>query len=100
MAHYKKYTQLHDSSFRVTKIRQAEELQVMYQTEEKENQIALLNQQAKLEQANLKQATLVKNMTIAGTHQDLLCFPIRSPKELFKISRLRLRNYGEKKASV
>ena len=66
LIHYKKYTQLLDSSFRVTKIRQAEELQVLYQTEEKENQIALLNQQSKLEQANLKQATLVKNMTIAG----------------------------------
>jgi len=64
--HYKRYTQLVDSNFRVSKIRQAEELQVTYQTQEKESQIALLNQQAKLEQANVKQATLEKNMSIAG----------------------------------
>ncbi|HEU5167507.1 MAG TPA: hypothetical protein VFU29_18310, partial [Chitinophagaceae bacterium] len=66
VVHYKRYTELIDSNFRVSKIRQAEELQVLYQTQEKESQIALLNQQAKLEQANLKQATLVKNLTIAG----------------------------------
>jgi two-component sensor histidine kinase len=66
LAHYKQYTALLDSNFRVTKIRQAEELQVLYQTQEKENQIAALNQKSKLEQANLKQATLVKNLTIAG----------------------------------
>ena len=66
LLHYKKYVQALDSSFAISKLRQAEELQVLYQTEEKENQIAALNQQATLEQANLKQATLVKNLTIAG----------------------------------
>jgi two-component sensor histidine kinase len=64
--HYKLYTQLLDSNFRVSKVRQAEELQVIYQTEEQKKQITLLNQQAKLEEANLKQATLVKNVTIGG----------------------------------
>ncbi len=64
--HYKQYIALIDSSFRVSKIRQAEELQVLYQTEEQKNQIVTLNQQAKLEQTNLKQATIVKNLTIAG----------------------------------
>jgi len=67
LVHFKKYTQLLDSNFRVSKIRQAEELQVIYQTQEKENQISYLNQRAKLERANLKQATLVKNLTFAGT---------------------------------
>jgi two-component sensor histidine kinase len=65
-AHYEKYTQLLDSSFKVTKIRQAEELQVMYETQEKQDQITLLNEQAILEKANLKQARLVKNLTLAG----------------------------------
>ena len=64
--HYKIYTELIDSNYRVSKIRQAEELQVMYQTKEKQDSITLLNQQAKIEQVNLKQATLVRNMTIAG----------------------------------
>lgn len=66
VSHYEKYTQLLDSNFRVTKIRQAEELQVMYETQEKQDQITLLNEQATLERANLKQAKLVKNLMLAG----------------------------------
>jgi two-component sensor histidine kinase len=66
ISHYKKYVQLLDSSFKVTKIRQAEELQVMYQMQEKENQIVLLTQQANIEKANSRQAALQKNVTIAG----------------------------------
>lgn len=66
VAHYKKYTALLDSNFKVTKMRQAEELQVIYETQEKENQIAVLNQQAALEKDNLKQARLVKNLMLAG----------------------------------
>lgn len=65
-SHYEKYTQLLDSSFRVTKIRQAEELRVMYETQEKQDQITLLHEQAILERANLKQAKLVKNLTLGG----------------------------------
>ncbi len=66
LEHYKKYAQLMDSNFRVSKIRQAEELQVKYLTEEKENQIVVLNQKAGLEQANLKQTKLIKNITLAA----------------------------------
>jgi two-component sensor histidine kinase/tetratricopeptide (TPR) repeat protein len=66
LAHHKKYTALLDSNFRISKVRQAEELQVLYQTQDKESQIVLLNEQRKLEQANLKQANLAKNLTIAG----------------------------------
>lgn len=87
LVHYKKYVQLLDSSFRIQKIRQAEELQVMYQTEEKENQIALLNEQSKLEQANLEQATLTRNMTIAGIIAVLIIAVL-----LYRQSRLRKKN--------
>jgi two-component sensor histidine kinase len=59
IAHYKEYTKLLDSNFRVTKTRQAEELQVGYETQEKENQITALNQEA-------KQSKLIKNLTLAG----------------------------------
>lgn len=64
--HYKLYTALLDSNFRASKIRQAEELNVLYQTQEKESKIALLDEQSKSEKASLKQATLVKNVTIGG----------------------------------
>lgn len=57
--HYRRYAQLLDSNFRATKLRQAEELRVSYETEEKENQILLLNKQA-------SQAALVQNLTLAG----------------------------------
>ncbi|RYY27481.1 MAG: hypothetical protein EOO04_09470 [Chitinophagaceae bacterium] len=66
IAHYKKYTQLMDSNFQVTKIRQAEELQVGYQINEKETKIASLTQQAQLEKANSDRASLIKNLTLAG----------------------------------
>ena len=45
----------------------AEELQVKYATTERINQIKLLNQKSKLEQANLTQAHLINNITIIGT---------------------------------
>ncbi len=86
-AHYKKYISLLDSSFRVTKIRQAEELQVMYETQEKVDQIAALNQQAKLEKDNLKQATLVKNLTLAGIIGVIIIAGL-----LYRQNRLRLKN--------
>jgi two-component system, sensor histidine kinase PdtaS len=64
--HRRLYQKLADSSYKISKIRQAEELQVKYATAEKENQITLLSQNAKLERANLNKATLIKNVTIVG----------------------------------
>jgi two-component sensor histidine kinase len=55
-----------DSAFRISKIRQAEELNVKYETEERQNQLTLLNQKFILEQANLQQANLVRNLTFGG----------------------------------
>lgn len=57
--HYKQYTHLLDSNFQITKLRQAEELQVLYETKDKENQITLLNKQA-------SQASLIQRLTLAG----------------------------------
>lgn len=87
ISHYKKYTQLLDSNFRVTKIRQAEELQVMYETQEKEDQITLLNEQATLEKSNLKQARLVKNLTLGGIAAVLIIAGL-----LYRQSQLRRKN--------
>lgn len=80
IAHYKEYTKLLDSNFSVTKIRQAEELQVLYETQEKENQIAALNQQA-------KQTKLIKNLTITATVAALIIAAL-----LYRQSRLRKKN--------
>ncbi|MDO9374257.1 MAG: sensor histidine kinase [Ferruginibacter sp.] len=89
LAHYRKFTGLLDSSFRVSKLRQAEELQVMYQTEDKEKEIASLNQKAKLEQANLKQATLIRDITIGGIVLLLIIAAL-----LFRQTKLKQKNNG------
>jgi len=87
IAHYKKYTELLDSNFKVTKVRQAEELGVLYETQEKETQITALNQQAVLEKANSKQATLLKNVTLAGIVAVIIIAGL-----LYRQNRLKQRN--------
>ena len=87
MAHYKKYMELKGAAFEMAQVRQAEELEVLYEMDEKEKKIALLNQQALFEQANLKQATLVKNLTIGGIVAALIIAGL-----LYRQSRLRKKN--------
>jgi two-component sensor histidine kinase len=87
LAHYAKYVQLLDSNFRITKIRQAEELQVLYNTQEKEKEISVLNQQATLKDANLKQAKLVRNLTLAGIAGMIVIAVL-----LYRQANLRKRN--------
>jgi two-component sensor histidine kinase len=85
--HYGRYMALVDSNFKVASLRQAEELKVEYETEEKQKEITLLNQQAILEKANLKQATLVKNLTIAGIIAVLIIAGL-----LYRQNRLKQKN--------
>ena len=87
MAHYKKFVKYMHSSFVISEVRQAEELEVLYEMDEKEKEIALLNQQALFEQANLKQATLVKNLTIGGIVAALIIAGL-----LYRQSSLRKKN--------
>lgn len=85
--HYKQYVALRDSNFRISKVRQAEELEVMFETKKKEDQIASLQQEAKIEKANLKQATLIKNMTIAGVIAALIIAGL-----LYRQNRIKQKN--------
>jgi two-component sensor histidine kinase len=85
--HLSLYKKLADSNYVISKTRQAEELQVKYATEEKESQIALLNQKAKLERANLNKARLIKNVTIGGIVLVVIIAGL-----LYRQSRLRQRN--------
>ena len=80
LAHYKKYMLLLDSSFEVTKLRQADELQVVYETHEKEGQIAALSKQA-------RQQRLVKNLTFAGIAAVLVIAGL-----LYRQNRLKQKN--------
>ena len=85
--HYRTYTELLDANFKASRIRQAEELQVVYQTQEKQSEINALNQRSKLERANLRQATLVRNLTILGIVGVLIIAIL-----LYRQSRLRKKN--------
>lgn len=85
--HYRRYAQLLDSNFQAANVRQAEELQVVYQMQEKEGQISLLTQQSKLEKANLAKAAIERDFTVAGIFAVLIIAIL-----LYRQSRLRKKN--------
>lgn len=71
--HLLKYKTLEDSIFNETKSRQLTQIRVEYETQQKEDEIRLkgqdiqlLTQNAKLDQAQLRGARLVRDMTLAG----------------------------------
>ena len=80
ISHYKEYTKLLDSNFKVTKIRQAEELQVIYETQERESQITALNQKA-------RQTKLVNNLSLAGIAAVIIIAAL-----LYRQNRLKQKN--------
>jgi two-component sensor histidine kinase len=65
--HFRKYQFLNDSLFTIEKNRQVEELQIQYQTEAKERDIQLLQNEAQLQTSKLSQARLTKNLMIGGS---------------------------------
>ena len=85
--HLKLYKKLADSNYIISRTRQAEELQVKYATAEKESQIALLNQKAKLEKANLNKAMLIRNVTMGGIVLVVIIAGL-----LYRQNRLRKKN--------
>ena len=87
MAHYRQYVQLLDSNFRISKLRQAEELDVKYSTAEKETRITLLNQKATLEQNSLRRANMIRDITIGGIIAVSIIVGL-----LFRQNRLKQKN--------
>nr|WP_236050118.1 tetratricopeptide repeat protein [Hymenobacter negativus] len=66
IAHFRRYKTLDDSIFDATKSRQVEELQVQYQTEQKEQNIALLTKQTQVQQARIQKREFQRNAFLAG----------------------------------
>ncbi|MDX1941559.1 MAG: histidine kinase dimerization/phosphoacceptor domain -containing protein [Saprospiraceae bacterium] len=64
--HFQLYKILNDSLFNETKSKQIEELQIQYETEQKEKDIQLLQNESQLQQSQLLQANLTKNITFGG----------------------------------
>lgn len=64
--HFQMHKTLNDSLFNETKSQQIEELQIQYETEQKEKDIQLLQNESTLQQSRLAQANLAKNITFGG----------------------------------
>lgn len=66
LLHFIKYKALSDSMSNLAQREQLDEMLVKYASEKKEKDITVLKQQASLNQAQIKQSNLVKNVTLAG----------------------------------
>lgn len=66
LLHHLAYVQVYDSIYTLEKNKQIQQLKIEYETKDKENQIALLNQKTALQQSNLDRTNLVENVTLAG----------------------------------
>jgi two-component sensor histidine kinase len=60
------YIGLQKSNLTIQAQRQSEELAVRYETEQKEHQIAMLEQADRLRRSDLRQTVLIQRMTVAG----------------------------------
>ncbi|MRG45453.1 hypothetical protein GFS24_10025 [Chitinophaga sp. SYP-B3965] len=74
LEHHRQYTALNDSISNVVKSRQFHQLQVQYETEKKEQailqkdeEIKTLEQTDRLQQANVRQAHFIRNISITAT---------------------------------
>ena len=70
--HYQYYKQLNDSIFTDKKSKQIEELQIQYNTAQKEQSIQLLQDKEKLQQAELNKANFTKTLILIGSLFPLL----------------------------
>lgn len=64
--HVLQYKVLSDSVFNETKSRQIEQLQIEYETGKKDQEIKLLTKKDQLQQANLRQANIIRNWVVAS----------------------------------
>jgi two-component sensor histidine kinase len=78
---------INDSLFNATKSKQIHQLEVEYDTKKKEDQISILNQETRLEKANLQQANLVKNVSFGGVFLTLIIAGL-----LFRQNRIKQKN--------
>jgi len=66
-AHLRQYQQLNDSLFNTTRDRQLTEMTTRYETEKKDRNIARLNTEASLREADLRNIRLLRNGFIVGS---------------------------------
>lgn len=82
--HLQQYKTLTDSIFNENKSRQIEQLQVEYKTEKKDQEIRLLTKKDQLQQANLRQANIIRNWITASTALLILLLAVGYNRYRFK----------------
>lgn len=63
--HYQQYKAISDTVYDIAKSRQIQEMQAKYESDKKEQDIGILRRESRLQQNELKQAALSRNITIA-----------------------------------
>lgn len=64
LVHYKTFKKLSDSIYDISKNKQIEELKILYETQNKEEKITLLNKQSKLQESELQKSKLLNSVSI------------------------------------
>src|SRR5258708_10246858 len=82
-----KSKEINDSLFTATKSQQIHQLEVEFDTKNKEDQIRLLNQETRLEKVSLKKANLVKDVSFGGVFLALVIAGL-----VFRQNRIKQKN--------
>ncbi|MBS1565067.1 MAG: hypothetical protein JST39_11800 [Bacteroidetes bacterium] len=82
--HLQKYKSLADSILNEKKSQEIEQLQIEYKTEKKDEEIGLLTKKDQLQQANLKQANIIKNWMTASAALLILLLIVGYSRYRFK----------------
>lgn len=90
MRHFRQHKALSDTIFSNAKSREIEELQIQYETTQKENNINMLQHERDIQQARLKQAGILKNVTLACIMLLLIIIVL-----LYNRYRLKLRSHND-----
>jgi two-component sensor histidine kinase len=88
--HFREHKALSDNLFSNTKSRQIEELQIQYETAQKEHNIKLLQHERDTQQARLKQAGILRNVTLACIMLLLIIIIL-----LYNRYRMKLRSHND-----
>jgi uncharacterized membrane protein YciS (DUF1049 family) len=90
LKHYQVYKKLNDNLVDVSKNKEIEELKIQYETQNKEQEIKLLNNQSKLQQSELQKSQLLNTLSIWSLVLLLVIIGL-----LYNRYRLKQRNHAK-----
>ncbi|RFZ90693.1 hypothetical protein D0C36_17170 [Mucilaginibacter conchicola] len=98
LTHFGNYQRQKDSLLNASKLREISEMQLKYETAQRENDIALLKKDAQLQRDQLKQAGHTRNLTFAGVI--FLLVSIGLLYNSYRINIKKTREIDEKNISL